>query len=159
MRYRPVSLAISMALLFAVLSSCSSSGEDEFSLEGTVYSVSDIAGSWQATSADFSRDADGPVLVVDIVDEGGSVSISIQSGGDFTLTITEPSAGTDVSSGRLGFDEELLVISFDDAPDDWEYYTLNVMDLTMLIQGPGEFDFDGDGVDEAARITFEFVRS
>lgn len=159
MRYRTPSLAVSMTLLFATLSSCSSSGEDDFSLEGTVYSVSDIAGNWQATSADFSRDADGPVLIVDIVDEGGSVSIVVQSDGDFTLTITEPSSGTDVSSGRVGFDEELLVISFDDAPDDWEYYTLNVQDMTMRIQGPGEYDFDGDGVDEAARITFEFVRN
>lgn len=146
-----------------LLTSCSEESEGpDCSLQGTNLSVSDISGNWNATSAVFGLDVAGPVQEIDVVAEGGSVTLSIQSGGRFTLSISEPSEPSDNSSGSLCFDEDLLVVSFDeDSPDDYEFFAiqLNSGTNTLTIEGPTSFDFDGDGQLEPARVILVLTRS
>lgn len=146
-----------LILLLLVGAACDAS-EDEFSLTGDGVSIDDLTGSWRATHARFGV-VEGPVREVDVVADGGSVSLEIRNDGRFTLTITRAGAAPDRSTGRLGFDEELLVVSFDDDPDEFEFYSLQVTPTTLSIQGPATFDFDGDGTEEAADVALDFVRS
>jgi len=150
-----------LAGIFIVLtfSGCGGSDEDEFSLVGTNTSVAEIAGNWSATRADFSRNTAGPGLKISVVDSGGTATLQIQGNGRFTFTIMLPGANTDISTGRLGFDEDLLVVGYDDDPEEFDFFGIQSTMNTMSIEGPTEFDFDGDGVDEPARVTLDLVRN
>ena len=144
------------------LASCSDGEEDDFSLVGTNTSVAALAGNWNATSAIFGKSEVGPVIEIDVVAEGGTVILNIQNSGRFTLTITEQGAASETITGRMAFDEDLLVIFFDDDPEEWEYFGINHNEPDLSIwggNGSAEFDFDGDGVDEPADIGFDFQRA
>lgn len=145
------------SLSAAFLSSC---GSDEGpSLTGTNTSISDIAGNWEATSAFFSFAGTGPVVETDVVADGGSVSLSIQNNGRFTLIVNVPGRATETTTGQLGFDEDLLTVSYDEDPGEFEYFSIQNTTNTLSISGPAEFDFDGDGTDEAAIVALDFVRA
>ena len=157
-------LLLASVLILLSCTACSIGGDDddEFSLEGTNVSVVDIAGTWNATKALFSKSATGPVMEVDVVAEGGAVTLQIQNDGRFSVAVTLPGSDPETSTGRLGFDEDLLVISFDDDPEEFEFFSITHNEPNLAIQGGTvyeAFDFDGDGADEDADIDFELVRS
>ena len=64
------------APLFAfLLLSCSGDDEtDALVKEGGSFEISELPGNWEATSATFN---DGNMISVNIIDEGGSVSMSV----------------------------------------------------------------------------------
>jgi hypothetical protein len=89
------------------------------------------------------------------------VTLNIQNSGRFTLTITEQGEAPEITTGRLAFDEDLLVVFFDDDPEEWEYYriTHNEPNLSISsLDGSATFDFDGDGTEEPAYVGFMFDR-
>ena len=159
------SYAITLAfvlLIMVPLTSCTEDEGPDCSDQGTNLSISEISGNWTASSAIFSRDVGGTIQQVDVVAEGGTVTLSIQSNGRFTLNVAESDGPNDVSSGDFCFDEELLVVRFDgDAPDDWDYFRvqLDSSNDILYISGRGEFDFDGNGMVELAEIDLELVRN
>jgi len=136
-------------------------GFEQFSLEGTNVSVADIAGNWNATQGLFGRSGEGPVVEVDVVAEGGSITLSIQSNGNFSVTVSY-GGSSDTSTGRMAFDEDLLVISFNDDPEEWEYFSITHDEPNLSIMGGTvyeAFDYDGDGIDEDSDIDFIFMRA
>ena len=143
------------------LASCGDDDEEDgFSLVGTNFSISDITGTWNATQAIFGTTS-GAAISVDVVAQGGTVVLQISSNGNFQVTVTENGAAPETSSGRMGFDEDLLVISFDDSPDDYEFFGSTFNDPILTISGGNglvEFDFDNDGSDEPADIDFILER-
>ncbi|MBT8292079.1 MAG: hypothetical protein KJN70_02305, partial [Eudoraea sp.] len=63
--------------LFAfLLLSCSEDDPVELVKVGGPFEISELAGSWEATSAGFS---DGNVNFLDLIDEGGTVTLTVQS--------------------------------------------------------------------------------
>lgn len=166
MKFRQHIVFFSGIVLLSILTTCGTGNDDEgfgqFSLEGTDVSIADIAGNWTATKARFSRAAAGPVSEVDVVAAGGSLTLEIQNNGRFSVTVAVPGAGSETSTGRFAFDEDVLVISFDEDPDEWEFFSITHNEPNLTIIGGTvyeAFDFDGDGVDEDSYIDFEFVRS
>ena len=139
------------------LGSCGGEDEGNFPINGTVLSMSDIAGHWEANSAIFSQVSDQPIIF-DLITEGGSVLLSIQPNGRFKLTMNIPGEPSNVINGQLGFDEDLLVVKDDAFPDDWEYFGIYLDQLTLYISGPAEFDFDDNGVEDEAIISLAFER-
>jgi len=131
---------------------------DQFSLQGTNESMADIAGNWTATSATFSRSAAGPVLDVEIIGQGGTATLVIQATGRFTFTWQLPGDPPVVVTGQLAFDEDLLVVSDDADPEEWEFYAIQFSGNTMFLGGPAEFDFDGDTIAEAAILSMDLIR-
>jgi len=129
--------------------------KNEYPLEGPNLSMNDIAGNWKATSANYHYDT----LFFDVIAEGGSVSLVIQGDGRFTFTLKLPDEPDNVSSGQLGFDEEWLAISFDDDPDEYEYFFIQLSNGVLTIRGPAEFDFEGDGTEEPANVDLILIRS
>jgi hypothetical protein len=120
--------------------------DDEFTDER----ISEIAGTWTATSASFNG--------VDVVDEGGSVSLVIQENGRFTFTISRPGTDDMVFTGRLGFDEQWLAVEYDTNPGEYEYYDITYDASNLNIGANSEFDFDGDGTDEFVVFFLDMVR-
>ena len=112
--------------------------------------VSEIAGTWTATSATFNG--------VDVIDEGGSVKLVIQSSGKFTFTIKRPGKSDMVFTGKLGFDEQWLAVEYDSNPGEYEYYDISYDANNLHIGANSEFDFNGDGEDELVIFFLDMVR-
>ncbi len=148
-------------ILFMIGCGDSEDGEDDFSLNGTIIAMSDIAGDWNATRGVFVKNATGPEVSIDVVGEGGTITLNIQTTGRFTITVTPLGEPADVTTGQMGFDEDLLVISFDSDPDEFEFFGITHNEPVLTIaggNGAAEYDFDGDGLDEEAFVDFIFER-
>ena len=137
-------LFVAFIVPLTIFVSCSD--EDEPSTEG----VSEIAGTWTATQATFNG--------VDVVLEGGSVTLIIQSNGNFTFTIKRPGKADIVFTGKLGFDEQWLAVEYDTDPGEYEYYDITYDANNLHIGANSEFDFDGDGTDEFVIFFLDMVR-
>lgn len=158
---------LSKVFLFApifafLLLSCS--GDDETDVlvkQGGPFEISELAGNWEATSATFS---DGN-LFIDVIESGGSVLMTVQSSGRFTLTIDPPDLAAYTVSGEMFWEEFegafYFSIEWADNPGDWDSYGATLNATTFTLSGgfeSGEYDFDNDGTFEAASIGFTFVR-
>ncbi|MBT8306762.1 MAG: hypothetical protein KJN85_07480 [Maribacter sp.] len=150
--------------LFAfLLFSCSKSGDpaDELVKEGD-FKISELAGNWEATYANFN---DGAQQRVDVVGEGGTVSISVQSSGRFTLTIDPADRAAYTLRGEMSWElfegDYYFAIEWDDYPGDWDTYGATLTATTFTISGgfdSAEYDFDNDGTFEACSLGMGFVR-
>ena len=79
-------LILSLFIVALITFGCSSSEDDsEVSKEGGPFEISELAGNWEATTAIFYRDSDG--LLVELVKDGGSASLTVQSNGKCTFII------------------------------------------------------------------------
>jgi hypothetical protein len=151
------------ALISFVFVSCSFD-EDELSLNGPDFSIGDMQGSWEATAAVFTTSESGSQFdQASIVEDGGSASMIIESTGRFALTIAPVGRSSHTVSGNMFFEEETwFAILFDDYPDDYEYFGVELTDTTLIINGgpnSAEYDFEDDGTFEPASVYLEFVRS
>lgn len=97
-----------LLILSIPILSCSSDGDEEdgidfsdCSLNGPNFSISDVVGNWTATQANF--DIPGTSEQIDVVSEGGTVTLNVQSSGGFTLIITESGATSESTTGDLAF--------------------------------------------------------
>ncbi len=154
LRYSRFFLVAFSLMTFLTFSSCGSDDEPgtfDYPLEGSVYAMSDLAGTWNATIATF-EDQDDETNILDIIAEGGSATLIIQSDGRFTFSFTLPGEGTSQFAGQTGFSGNALVILVDgDEPgEDEAFLAVNVIDEVLYIAGPVEFDVDGDSTDEIA---------
>lgn len=152
----------SILILFTVLS-CGEDDSDPLVKEGGPFTISELAGNWEATSAFFSSDSGN--TSVDIIDEGGSSTIAVQSSGRFTLTIDPADRAAFTLSGEMFWEEwegdYYFAIAWDDYPGDWDSYGATLSGDTFSINGgadTGEYDFDNDGTFESASISFVFVK-
>ena len=135
-------VVVTAALTFLV--SCNKDGDkvDE--------RVSEIAGTWTATSTSFNG--------VDVVQEGGSVTLEIKDSGRFTFTIKRPGRTDMVFTGKLGFDEQWLEVEYDTYPGEYEYYDISYDAHNLHLGANSVFDFDGDGSDEFVIFILDMVR-
>ncbi|MCL6266324.1 hypothetical protein [Flagellimonas myxillae] len=158
-------LLVSMLLTLCIpILSCGGDGDEEdginfsdCSLNGPNFSISDVTGNWTATQANF--DIPGTSEQIDVVAEGGTVTLNIQGNGGFTLLITESGAASESTTGDLAFCEGLFTVRYDDAPNELETLQGSVSDGIFTITGPVEYDVDGDGSDDQAFVILRMERS
>ncbi|MBT8292800.1 MAG: hypothetical protein HKP39_06415 [Eudoraea sp.] len=149
--------------LFAfILLSCSEDDPVELVKAGGPFEISELAGDWEATSANFS---DGNTNFLDLIDEGGTVTLTVQSSGRFTLTIDPSDRPSYTTSGEMFWEEfegdYFFAIEWANYPGDWDTYGATLNATTFTLNGgfdSGEYDFDNDGNFESASISFTFVR-
>ena len=162
--YQIFSLSVLFVFLFV---SCSDNGDDPISPVGPDFAISDLQGTWEATSLVFSYSGQGPVpepSSYDVVAEGGSATLVVQSNGRFTLTVRPAGEDTESFSGRMYFEDgEFFAIQFDDdPPNDPTYFGETLSGNTFTLNGgpdTAEWDFDGDGQDEPASVYLSFTRA
>lgn len=157
-------ILIAPLIAFAfLLFSCSDNGNgDDPQLDcGPSYCISDLAGTWNATALTFAE-CNGPGFI-DLIAEGGSATIVIQTSGRFTLTISYPD-GNEVFGGRMYFEDgTFYAIQFDDdPPNDPTYFGDTLSGNTFSLNGgpeTAEFDFDEDGNEECASVDMTWVKA
>jgi hypothetical protein len=152
----------------AAIASCSSdSDEDGQSDTGPDFAISELQGTWTATTIFFSYSEVNNVPDPDsasIIDEGGSGSMTVQSGGRFTLTIDPFDRAAFTIGGRMFFEDgEFFAIQFDGDPaGDYEYFGATLAGNTFrILGGPGtaEYDLDLNGTDDPCSVSMVFVKS
>lgn len=130
---------ISLSLIF--LMGCDDD-DDDFSSSGNTLSISDIQGNWIANSATFTAPQ-----FTDILAEGATVTLAIQSNGRFTFTMMMPGEPNDVTTGKLGFDGDFLTVRFDDDDEEASFF-ISLINEILTLRGQTELDLDGNGVDD-----------
>ncbi len=154
-----------VALITCLTFSCDEDdSESELSSEGGPFEISELAGNWEATSAIFVRVSDN--LFVDIVADGGSLSLIVQSNRRCTFTVDPVDRAAYTVSGEMfwgNFEgDTALAIVFDDSPDDRSYFRSHELTDTTFDLGCtsecGEYDFNNNGTAETADLSFFFVR-
>lgn len=155
-------------LLFAFLIlSCSSDDEDVQADQGPDFAISELAGTWNATSLTFSFSGQGAVpepSFYDLIAEGGSATLTVQSNGRFTLNVMPMGEPAESFGGLMYFEDgEFFAIQFDDdPPDDPTYFGATLSGNTFSLNGgpdTAEWDFDGDGNDEPASVNLVLVKA
>ncbi|MGI9546146.1 MAG: hypothetical protein ACR2MM_02830 [Flavobacteriaceae bacterium] len=150
-----------------LLFSCNSDDEgDVISDTGPDFSISDLVGTWNATDLVFTYSGDAPIpdpSFYDLIAEGGTASVTVQSNGRFTLTVNPAGFNSETFSGLMYFEDgEFFAIQFDDdPPDDPTYFGESLVgDIFTLNGGPdtAEWDFDDDGNDDPASVFLRFVK-
>ena len=152
-------IVISLVALCCLIFSCAGDEDEEPGLQGK-YSIDEISGTWNATLALFSSTEADHKGSIEVVEEGGTFTMVIQNNGKFTITIALPGEPNEVITGKLGFDEEWLAVSYDDDPGEYEYMfiELNGARTEMTIRGNGTFDFDDDGIEDPSSINLEMKK-
>lgn len=151
-----------LVLLVALAFSCSSDEDEDIITKDGPFPISELAGTWDATKAQFSVST----VSVDVVEDGGTARMSVQSSGRFTLTLNPVDRDAYTVSGEMFWEEWqqtfYFAIVWDDYPGDWDTYGHTLQGDTFSINGgadTGEYDFDNDGDMEACSVHFILVRS
>lgn len=151
--------AVVFGTVACVLGLLASGCGDESTTGPEGLSVADLAGSWVASRFAYSQAGGGVALPeVDLVAEGAGILMEVERDGGFELVwLNEFGQLFDVRSGSLAFEEEaFLVITFDDEPGDLIAFVFTSLseDSFRLTDDEGqvEFDLDGDGTDDPARL-------
>ena len=119
--------------------------------------LADLAGTWDATEAEF-QSLDNPLLRFDLVALGGSLTLTVAANGDYTATIQAPGEAPETETGTVTVQGNVIDLNVDGVPESVEFdFTLVGNTLTMVTESEG-FDFDGDDIDDPARLTLVLVR-
>ena len=158
---------ISLFLALFVLACSSDDDEDAQLDQGPDFAISALAGTWNATEITFSYSGTGTVpdpSFYQVVAEGGTGVLTVQSNGRFTLEVTPNGQATESFGGRMYFEDgEFFAIQFDDdPPNDPTYFGATLSGNTFSLNGgpdTAEWDFDDDGNDEPASVNLVFVKA
>ena len=119
----------------------------------------DLAGVWTATQFLLASTAD-PTVTVDRISQGGTYTLSFNADGTFSEaglfsnpTKVESGSGTYVIQGSN------LILTEDDDPEPFTMAFVLSGNTLTLSSTDESFDFDGDGVEEAATLEMVFTRS
>ena len=160
-------LLFSTVLIFFITSSCSKDeSESELVKEGGPFEISELTGSWEATQGVFYS-VESPNNV-DIVLEGGSLSLTVQSGGRCTFIVDPVDREAYTVSGEMFWSsyegDEALAIVWDDSPDERSSFQSQFVQLTATTfnlgcsSECGEYDFDNNDNFEITDLNFVFIR-
>ena len=129
-------LYVSLFLLFSL--SCSDDGNGDGLTKDGPFAISELAGSWEATQAQFSVSTTS----VDVVEDGGTVRMTVQSSGRFTVTLDPVDRSAYTVGGEMFWEEWqgtfYFAIRWDDEPGDWDTYG-HTYDGTHLTINGGEW--------------------
>jgi hypothetical protein len=153
---------ILLVSLFTLPFACNDDDEEDALTKDGPFAISELAGSWEATQALFSNNT----ATADVVEDGGTVMMTVQSNGRFTLNIDPVDQNAYTVSGEMFWEKWegsfYFSIVWDDYPDDWDSYGYDYNGTNLNIFGgpdTGEYDFDNDGNLESCSVDFIFDRT
>lgn len=140
-------LGLALAALMAV--SC---GDD-----ATAPDVDALAGTWNATRFEYVNAAD-PADRVELIGLGGTLVAQIQSNGTYSYVATFPGEAPETSVGTWSSTDDTFTLQESGSPFAFTFdMTLSGNTLT-LTGADSEYDFDLDGIDDAAELNLTLVR-
>jgi len=153
---------VSFLLILLVSFSCSKDEDEDVITKDGPFQISELAGTWDASKAQFSVSSTS----VDVVQDGGTASMTVQSSGRFTLTLAPVDRAAYTVSGEMFWEKwnntYYFAIEWDDSQGEWDTYGHTYDGTTLSLNGgtdTGEYDFDNDGDMESCTAHFIFDRS
>lgn len=142
-----------VALLFLAIGAVAGCGEDALSpAEG----IEPFVGDWRATGLEV-RSAANEDLVVDLIEMGAAFTINVQPSGQYTaILIFAQQASTEIGQLTVSGNTLTMARAFPTPATTTAQYVFSGSGLTL--DGATEFDFNLDGVPDAAFAHFELVR-
>jgi len=126
--------------------------------DSTGVTVSDITGTWSASSAVFTNLANSSEQFDLIADGGGTITATFSADGSYSISITVPPdpAELDVGTVDVRGDTLTLAESGQGSPTD---FIASVSGNTLtLTTDEEEYDFDDNGTDDPARLRVVFQK-
>lgn len=124
---------------------------------GNSPSPNKFAGTWDATKMEFTNVAN-TAEKVDVIAAGGTFVILIESTGDYQWTVDIPGEPLETSSGTWSASADVFTTKETGSSGNMQFdWSLNGNTLT-LAGANVEFDFDDDGLEDAARLTLVLVK-
>ena len=120
-------------------------------------SVGELVGTWEGTKLLFistPRETD----TVDVLADGGSLALTIEDDGSYSLGIALPDMLPALETGTLFIDGNRLILIGDSPMDDPAVFDFSRIADMLFLDGDGEYDFDDDGEDDSALIEAELER-
>lgn len=119
----------------------------------------ELEGTWQATSAQVVTTG-APTVQVDLVDAGGSFTLTLNAGGSFTIVQALPGEGPETITGSWTASVDVLRLDFTSGlMGRWEF-DMTLSAQTLSLRGADtEYDVDGDGDDEAVKLNLTLARA
>jgi hypothetical protein len=118
----------------------------------------ELEGTWVLLSLIFTSDAN-PSTQFDFRAAGGSGSLKFEADTTFLMILVpDPGSPTETASGPVALEGSTVVLT-DNADPDLPLLsgTLSAQRLTLETEN-AEYDFNGDGTDEPARVSVVFER-
>ena len=137
--------------LVALLLGCGDEGPDDLT-------YADLEGTWVPLSLVFTSDAD-PSTTFDFLAAGGSGSLHFEPDTTFLIILVpDPDSPTESATGPVALDGPTVVLT-DEADPDLPLLSGGLVEGRLRLETDNaEYDFDGDGTEEAARVEGIFVR-
>ena len=144
---------ITLPLLF-LFASC---GSDDDTGGGSLFSIADLQGDWEATRAVFTSVSTNPQLQKMVIVDGGTGSLTVAGNGNFTLVITPMGENPQITSGQFLIANNILEATLDTDPNNPVIWGVQVNGSNMMLQPVLSFDFDGNGTFDAATGDMDLV--
>ncbi len=128
-----------MAAAFAVGAIACSGGDSN---------PADLAGTWTASKMQFVSSTYG---TVDLVAQGGSATLVLDANKTYTTTVRVPGQSDQVATGTWDASSDVLTLTESPTSNMQFDYVLSGSTLT-LTGADAPFDFNGDGVEEEAKL-------
>ena len=120
-------------------------------------SSSDFTGTWDATKFEFVNVANTADRI-EVIGLGGSLTVVLNSNGTCTLTIQIPGEPPEVENCTWSAGVDVFTLRPSSMSGQFQFdYTLSGNTLT-LTGADAEFDFNDDGIDDAAKLNITLVR-
>jgi hypothetical protein len=118
----------------------------------------ELAGTWTATKFEFVSTA-SPATRVELLAMGGHATLVLRADKTYTVTTEIPGEPTETRSGTWASSSDVLTLRQTGIAGDLQFdYALSGNTLTAS-GANGEFDFDGDGAMEPAKLSIVATRS
>jgi phosphoheptose isomerase len=116
-----------------------------------------LVGTWRATRANY-RSVANAALQTEVIAQGTTMTLVLESGGTFSLTIVDPGQQGNVVTGTWTSSRDVLTIVRTGQSGNSQFdMTLNGNTLT-LTGGSALFDFESDGRMEEAKLDMTLTR-
>jgi hypothetical protein len=141
-----------LALLLLLPLGCGDEGPDD------ELTYAELAGTWSLFSLVFTSDAN-PATTFDFRAAGGSGSLIFEADTTFLLILVpDPGSPTESVTGPVDLEGSTVVLT-DEADPDLPLLTGSVEGNRLTLDTENaEYDFDGDGTEEPARVSTVFTR-
>ena len=141
-----------LALLLLLPLGCGDAGPND------ELTYAELAGTWSLFSLIYTSDA-SPSTTFDFRAAGGSGSLTFEADTTFLLILVpDPGSPTESATGPVALEGSTVVLT-DDADPDLPLLSGTLAGQRMTLETEdAEYDFNGDGTDEPARVSTVFVR-
>jgi hypothetical protein len=126
--------------LAGALTACSETGIEE----------TELVGIWDATKFEFEETSGDPVVTVDLMTMNYEITIEINEGGTYEISMSFLGGAPEVDTGTWSLDGDLLVLTATGEPvgDEFE---VTIAGTTLTVRSDDQtWDFDEDGTEEPA---------